>query len=76
MNHVSKLCPIKQTGQSEQLKCHNCSESNDESTKSKSVGHTTTSIACPVLQHALKQTMNRTIGSNYTSNVAKNVVCT
>ena len=73
-DHPSKSCPNKKKRES--LKCHNCAHSTNVNFKNNSHGHTTTSFDCPFLQQALKMTMNRTMGTEYTANVSKNEICT
>ena len=75
-NHQSKTCPVKREGSPESYKCNNCATSNSPQEKLHCGGHTTTSPMCPVLQKALKSTMNRTVGVNYTPNVSKNLIIT
>ena len=75
LNHASKNCPIKSTDISK-WKCNNCCNSKDPLLRSNCVGHTTTSRNCPVLQQALKNTMNRTLGTTYRSDVPKNWIST
>ena len=73
-NHASKNCPNK--GKSNLFKCQNCSSSNDKSIASGSMGHTTTSTSCPILQKNLKITMNRTVGATYRTDLPKNYIST
>ena len=74
-DHKSKTCPVKKDG-IKAFKCHNCLSSKDVKIKSKYTGHTTTSFHCPILQIALKNTMNRTMGTSYKPNLSKNLVST
>lgn len=77
--HRSKTCPLKVKGKVisvEHLKCNNCQISKNPSIRSNCVGHTTTSYSCPVFQNALKNTMNRTLGSKYRPDLPKNQIRT
>jgi hypothetical protein len=73
-NHPSKVCPNKKN--KKLFKCHNCALSKNIDLKNNSCGHTTTSFECPILQMALKATMNRTMGTEYKPNISKNEICT
>lgn len=73
-SHSSKSCPNKK--KKETFNCHNCATSKNNNTKNNSHGHTTTSFDCPIFQQALKATMNRTMGTEYRTNISKNEICT
>lgn len=72
--HASKTCPMKK--QKDKFKCSNCAASTDTAVRENCMGHSTTDRNCPVLQHALKMLMNRTIGATYRTDVPKNHICT
>ena len=72
--HASKSCPNKKS--SNDFKCYNCANSKDITIKNNSCGHTTTNFNCPILQQALRTTMNKTMGIEYNLNVAKNEITT
>ena len=73
-NHASRTCPFKSN--KTELKCNNCFISENPQIKTNYVGHTTNSNECPVLQNALKETMNRTLGTTYRVGVPKNLITT
>ena len=70
--HTSKSC----TNKKKSKKCYNCLNAKDSRVKENCNGHNTTSHTCPVLQQALKLTMNRTIGCEYRKDLPKNAICT
>ena len=74
-NHKSKECPIKKNG-SAAMKCNNCFKSKDNRINKNCDGHATNSFVCPILQLALKNTMNKTIGDTYRNDVPKNSIIT
>lgn len=59
-NHRSKDCQSKRDPTKH--KCSNCSKSKIQSIRSKAVGHTTTSKACPIVQREVETLVNRTAG--------------
>ena len=72
-NHISRNCPEKKNT-SKHL-CSNCNKSQNASIRSKSCGHTSNSLSCPLLQIELKALVNRTMGTKE-SPVSKNDVST
>ena len=73
-DHLSKTCPNKR--KTELLKCNNCFLSKDANIRSNCIGHTTITSTCPILQNALKSTVNRTLGETYHPAIPKNCIST
>ena len=73
-NHMSRECPVKK--KSNEHKCANCLRTGDSKKQSTSVGHSSNSYSCPILQNELKALVNRTMGSSAQTNIPKNAIAT